>query len=401
MNKKPKHATNKPFDVIIAGGGFTGSLLALLLHKQGFNICLVDKRPVGTPPPGLRAFSINNHSLDVFDNVNLKDKLDKLGHSVNKIEVAEAHLLRGISKNIITYDAYKLLGKPFGRIIESPDLFNTMEQALNKLNPDTYLRKSTTIKDLETGDFDRPASITLSNGEKISAWVVCACDGRNSLLRKLAGINVSSKDYNINAIVCNLKLEKDHCGIAVEYFFPSGPFAIVPLPNKKCNVIWCEKAKIAKTLLNLSDKEFMKHMKWRFNNRFGPLQNKFLTRASFPLVMHNAYNYFKNRLVLIGDSAHSIHPIAGLGLNLGFRDVFNFSENMKETRQLGLLPGTRLSEYQNQRRFDVQKFIAITDGIDSIFSIDLPCLRLARQFTFHTINKFEFLKKPIVNNASN
>jgi 2-octaprenyl-6-methoxyphenol hydroxylase len=223
------------------------------------------------------------------------------------------------------------------------------------------------------------ARVTTAQGEEAKASLLIAADGRASPARKAAGIETYGWSYDQAGIVTTVAHERPHHGRAEEHFLPSGPFAILPLTENRSSLVWTERSDEAKRIMALDDESFLAELSRRFGGHLGALTVAG-PRHAYPLSMQIARSFIGERLALIGDAAHVIHPIAGLGFNLGLRDVAALAESIAEAVKLGLDPGSAsvLETYARWRRFDTVMTAVATDGLTRLFSNDNPGLRAIR-----------------------
>src|SRR6185312_12674500 len=209
------------------------------------------------------------------------------------------------------------------------------------------------------------ATAYLADGSILRGALVAACDGRNSPLRRAAGIKTLEWTYPQISIVCTVRHEKPHRGVAVEHFLPAGPFAILPMTENRSSIVWTERADLAPRLLALDAAAFAAELGRRFGDFLGALE-VVGPRFSYALSLLHAERYAAPRLALVGDAAHVIHPIAGQGLNLGIRDVAALAESAVEARRLGLDIGNAefLRRYESRQRLDGVKLAAATDTLN-------------------------------------
>jgi 2-octaprenyl-6-methoxyphenol hydroxylase len=244
------------------------------------------------------------------------------------------------------------------------------------------------------------AEAELDDGRRIRARLAIAADGRQSPVRRNAGIAVTAWTYDQTAIVCTVAHERPHRGIAQERFLAAGPFAILPLTGDRSSLVWTERADLAPDIMALDDEGFHGEMARRFGDYLGALE---LTgpRWSYPLALSDAARYTDNRLALVGDAAHAMHPIAGQGLNLGLRDVAALSEVLVDGRRLGLDIGGAdvLARYARWRRVDSTVLLAVTDVLNRLFSNDIAPLRLARVLGLAAVNQLPPLKRLFMRHA--
>jgi 2-octaprenyl-6-methoxyphenol hydroxylase len=246
----------------------------------------------------------------------------------------------------------------------------------------------------------------LSDGRKVKARLAIAADGRNSRTREGAGIRVTHWSYEQAAIVCSVAHERSHDFTAHEHFLPAGPFAILPLmgdldrPGHCSSIVWTERADLAPAIMALDEKNFIAELQRRFGEFLGPLE-VIGPKWCYPLSLQFTERTIDKRLALIGDAAHAMHPIAGQGLNMGLRDVAALAEVVLDAKRLGLDigDGTMLERYQRWRRFDNTLMLAMTDGLNRLFSNDIRPLRLVRDIGLAAVNALPPLKKVFMRQA--
>ncbi|MBC8131264.1 MAG: FAD-dependent monooxygenase, partial [Rhizobiaceae bacterium] len=239
------------------------------------------------------------------------------------------------------------------------------------------------------------------DGTTIDARLLVACDGLKSKIRDMAGIRTVHKDYGQSGIVCTVKHERPHGGRAEEHFLPSGPFAILPLKGDRSSLVWTEPTREAERLVASDDMMFDIELEQRFGHKLGRISVEGGKRA-FPLGLTLARDFVKPRIALAGDAAHGIHPIAGQGLNLGFKDAAALAEVVVEAARLGLDIGAldTLETYQRWRRFDTVQMGVTTDILNRLFSNDNPLLRAARSFGLSLVDRTPPLKDFFISQAA-
>jgi 2-octaprenyl-6-methoxyphenol hydroxylase len=252
--------------------------------------------------------------------------------------------------------------------------------------------------------FDHEANaigVRLGGGETISARLLVGADGAKSKIREQAGIATHGWNYDQSAIVCTVAHERDHHGRAEEHFLPAGPFAILPLTGKRSSIVWTETAREAERIVALPDVEFHDELEKRFGLHLGDLE-VIGPRRAFPLGLFTARTFIAERLALIGDAAHIIHPIAGQGLNMGLRDVAALAEAVADAARLGLDIGAAdvLERYQRWRRFDTMTMGVATDSLNRLFSNRSDVLRLARDLGLGVVERLPALKRVFIREAA-
>jgi 2-octaprenyl-6-methoxyphenol hydroxylase len=254
-----------------------------------------------------------------------------------------------------------------------------------------------------TGFAANPRSIDvhLKDGSEISARLLVGADGARSAVREAAGIAVHGWDYDQSAIVTTVAHERDHNGRAEEHFLPAGPFAILPLTGKRSSIVWTESKAEAARIVALPDAEFHAELETRFGLKLGDIEVAGPRRA-FPLGLFTARSFVADRLALIGDAAHIIHPIAGQGLNMGLRDAAALAEVIADAARLGLDPGdaNTLERYQRWRRFDTMSMGVATDGLNRLFSNRSDGLRAVRDLGLGLVERMPALKRVFIREAA-
>jgi 2-octaprenyl-6-methoxyphenol hydroxylase len=244
------------------------------------------------------------------------------------------------------------------------------------------------------------AEVRLADGSRALAPLVALCEGRQSQTREQVGIAVKRWAYGQTGLVCTLRHERPHGGLAVERFFPDGPFARLPMTESRSSIVWALEDGLARTVQALDDQAFLGEVAERFGEDLGAL-SLVGPRWAYPLALVIAERTTADRLVLVGDAARGIHPIAGQGWNLALRDVAALAEIVVDRLRLGLDPGdaTTLERYAGWRRFDGLALVAVTDGINRLFANDLFPVRLAREAGLALVERLPPLKRFFMQHA--
>jgi 2-octaprenyl-6-methoxyphenol hydroxylase len=386
-------------DLLIIGGGFTGMTLACAVAGAGVRALVVDRAaPERVLEAGFdgRSSAIAHGSQQVLRAVGLWPRIADRVEPILEIRVSD-----GRSPLFLHYDHRELPGaageRPFGFMVENRDLRAALFAHIADC-PEARLLTGVAITGLERGPEGVEAA--LSDGRRVRAALAVAADGRNSAIRRAAGIAVTRWSYPQVAIVCTVAHEKPHRGIAHERFLSAGPFAILPLKGRRSSIVWTERARLAPTILALDEAGFLSELSRRFGDFLGALE-VVGPRFSYPLGLVHADRYVDERLALVGDAAHAIHPIAGQGLNLGLRDVAALAEVVVDARRLGLDvgDGLALERYERWRRFDSVTLIAVTDGLNRLFSNDIAPVRLARDLGLAAVGRMPGLKRFFMRHA--
>jgi 2-octaprenyl-6-methoxyphenol hydroxylase len=287
-------------------------------------------------------------------------------------------------------------GEPFAHMIENRHLVDALVKKAKTLGVDLRAGKVTGFAAGKNS-----VDVTLGDGGSIATRLLVGADGAHSVIREQAGITSYGWNYDQAAIVTTVAHERDHGGRAEEHFLPAGPFAILPLTGKRCSIVWTENAREAERIVALPDAEFHAELEKRFGLRLGDLTVAGPRRA-FPLGLFTARTFIGDRLALVGDAAHIIHPIAGQGLNMGLRDVAALAEAVADAARLGLDPGgvDVLERYQRWRRFDTMMMGVATDGLNRLFSNHSDVLRLVRDVGLGMVERMPVLKRMFIREAA-
>ncbi len=387
-------------EVLILGGGMVGMTLANALAGAGVATIVVDSAPedaqLDTAYDG-RASAIAHGSAQVFRGIGLWPYLDAAAGPIIDIRVADGTVAGGPSTLFLHYDHRAVGDQPFGYMIENRVIRRALfEQAaaLPALERIAPARVATLARDIGGAEAE------LEDGRRIRCRLAVGAEGRNSPSRGDAGIAVTRLPYDQTAIVCTVRHARDHRGVAVEYFLPSGPFAMLPMTGKRMNIVWTERPDLAARYMALDDAAFLVELGRRFGDWLGAIE-LVGPRFTYPLSLQHAVRYTDRRLALVGDAAHAIHPIAGQGLNLGLRDVAALAEAVIDTRRLGLDIGGAdvLRRYERWRRFDSVLLTTVTDVLNRLFSNDFPPLRLARDLGLAAVDHLPPLKRFFMRHA--
>lgn len=367
-------------DIAIAGGGFAGLLLAHALAGAGLSVCLVDRAPLsGAGVPDGRVFALSGASQRVLAGLGLWSRLEGAAQPVERIETREGASPLGV---ILDRSELDLATGPLGYVVESGVLARVLRDAVHDRARVT-IRAPAAITALQAGASE--STLILDDASSVAARLVVGADGRESILRKRAGINVTEWRYDQTAIVTAITHTLPHNGTAEERFLEGGAFAVLPRTDAadgahRSSVIWTESTTRAADVLSLDDNDFADELARRCDDRLGAVQ-AVGPRWSYPLALGLAESYVAHRLALIGDAAHALHPVAGQGLNLGIRDVAALAEVIVDARRTGIDFGmkTVLVDYERWRRFDNTCLGAATDIINRVFKSDNAILRAGRR----------------------
>lgn len=393
------------FDIVVSGASFTGAALALALAKsleQSLSIAVVDKSAFGTRPVGQpespRAFAISAGSRHLLDYLGLWQQIEPASQPIREIEITDSPLEAGIRPVLLTYENTLEDGSPASHIVPDAVLTDALRSLLATA-PGISLIPTTSIIGFSTGD--NAADLACSGGTRLTADLVVAAEGRRSAIREAAGIRTIGWAYAQSGICTVVRHSLPHEGRAVQHFLPSGPFAILPLPGNKSCITWTEEENEARRIMALPQDGFLAEVERRFAGRLGEIE-VLMPPASWPLSLHLARSFVAPHLALIGDTARGAHPIAGQGLNLGFRDVAALTEVIVDNARIGLPPSDPdgLKRYERWRRFDSAVSTAAFDGLNRLFSNDNPILRSLRDAGLGIVDRMPMAKALLVKEAA-
>jgi 2-octaprenyl-6-methoxyphenol hydroxylase len=367
-------------DVIVAGGGLTGLTLGLALAQAGISVIIADAEiPSAQLAPSYdgRAFAIAYASFRMWSALGLGPDLTPHAQRIEKILVTDGRVRGGASLLSLAFDRRELDSRPegeaLGYMLESRHVRAALGAAAARQDLLRVIAPaSVTGYAADAGG----VSVTLADGRVLRSALVVGAEGRRSTIRGAAGIRTTGWKYDQTAVVCTVAHEKPHGGVAHEYFLPSGPFAMLPLTQDRCNIVWTEKPAIADALAKMSEADFIAELGARFGGHLGAVTLAG-PRFAYPLALQVAEKLIAPRMALIGDAAHGVHPIAGQGLNVGLRDVAALAECIVDSVRVGLDAGDgeALARYQRWRRFDSLSMALVMDAFNRLFSNDLPILR--------------------------
>ena len=398
-------------EVCVVGAGPVGGTLACRLAAAGVSTVLVDRAdlpPMAHPAFDGRAYAIASGSRALLMEAGVWDRLPDPPNPILDIRVTDGRIGRPASRLHLHFD-HREAGDdpgPFGWMVEARGLRRALNAHVQTL---THLRVFAPAEATAERAGDG-AAVRIANGPEIACRLVIAAEGRNSPLREAADIPVTRFDYGQTGIVCAISHERPHNNMALEHFLPSGPFAVLPMapsPDAEAGgaphvsaVVWTERRALADIILGLDDIRFAREIRRRLGDHLGGLR-AVGRRWSYPLSAMLAHRYVDTRLALAGDAAHGIHPIAGQGLNLGFRDAIALAELVIAASRAGEDVGAPalLARYQRARRPDNLTMLAMTDGLDRLFSSDRPALRLARDLGIAAVNRTGPLKRMFMRRA--
>jgi len=389
--------TNNNFDITIIGGSFAGmsAALALALISSDLKIAIIEKQDIlnhDRKSDG-RGYAISNSSLKLFREIGIYDAVLQNAGTIKDIRITDYK-----SPAILDFLSREVGGGNFGALIESFVIHNALRDQIKKTSniklfcPHSYSK----INFLEDS-----VEVDLDNENILKSKLLLACDGRFSSLRKIYNIETAEKHYNQIAIVFNIKHERPHENIAYEKFLPGGPLAILPLKNQHhSSIVWIAPNKDAQAILELDKENFIHQLHKKMEGCLGYIEI-ISEKFSYPLIMIEAQKFYHEKMLLVGDAACGVHPIAGQGLNLGLDGIKILQELIKENLFSGQEISSKIliEKYNKKAKSGAKKMVIATDILNSLFETKSLLIGLARDFGLAAVNKFPHLKKFFIKNA--
>ena len=384
-------------DVIIFGGGLVGLALASALDSSGVSTIMVD--PADPAPRSEASFdgrtsAVSSSSMRMLETIGLADHLAEPGCPIWRIAVAD-----GLKPGGLHFDPDD--NEPLGFMHQNRHLRAAL-QARAEAGKNIWLMWKSRVTDVDRGDHG--VVVSLEDGRKLSAPLLVAADGRNSRTREAAGINVARWRYDHQAIVSVLRHERPHEHVAYEIFYSTGPFALLPMNDDagghRSAIVWSVPQEDAAGWLSLNDDDFAAEAEAAMGGFLGKIV-MLVPRSTFPLGFHHAAQMTAQRLALVGDAAHAIHPIAGQGLNLGFRDAAALTQVLVEGARLGLDLGDAqlLDRYQRWRSFDALSVAFATDSLTRVYGIPGATASAVRRFGMGLVGRISPLRNKLMSEA--
>ncbi|HEY3798176.1 MAG TPA: UbiH/UbiF/VisC/COQ6 family ubiquinone biosynthesis hydroxylase [Caulobacteraceae bacterium] len=382
-------------DVIIAGAGMTGATLGLALKSAGLEPLLVDPQPFDAmlaPTFDGRASAIAFSSFRQWRALGLEAALAPHAQRIEQILVTDGRAPGAAAGPpggaVLRFDAEEIAershGEPLGYMLENRRIRTALAEAVARAGLKVLAPAAVAKVDFEPA----AACVTLRDGRVLRAPLLVGAEGRGSVAREAGGIETVAWSYGQSGVVATVALERDHGGVAHEYFLPTGPFAILPLTERRASLVWTEPTKRGEALRGASDALFHAHLRRRFGEFLGHVEARG-PRFVYPLSLQLATRLTGPRLALIGDAAHAIHPIAGQGLNLGLKDAAALAQVLTDAARLGEDIGAEgvLERFARWRRLDNLAVSLAADGFVRLFANDNPLLRAARGAGMALVNR--------------
>jgi 2-octaprenyl-6-methoxyphenol hydroxylase len=385
--------------IIIGGGAVAGLALALAL-RQGLGadipVIVADPALATRPSRDSRATAIVAACRRLFEAIGVWDQVEGGAQPILDMVVTDSKLEDATRPVFLTFAGHVEPGEPFAHMVENRYLIDALVGRAEACGVALSAAAVTDFAARRDG-----VDVTLSDGRVIAASLLVAADGARSKLRERAGIATHGWDYDQSGIVVTVGHQRDHHGRAEEHFLPAGPFAILPLTGLRSSLVWTEKRTEAARIVGLGVEEFHGELEQRFGLHLGEIRALDQPRC-FPLGYFVARSFIGERLALIGDAAHVIHPIAGQGLNLGLKDVAALAEVVVDSARLGIDLGQAdvLDRYQRWRRFDTMAMGLATNSLNLLFSNQSTLLRTVRDIGLGLVDRAPPLKNLFIRQAA-
>lgn len=399
MDNAPPRPIIPPMDhdVIIAGGGLNGTTLAVALSRYGLDVALADPRaPAAQSDPGFdgRSYALSVGSRNLLRALGIWAAVSDRAQPILDIRISDGRAGEGPSPLTLHFDHAEIEEGPMGHMVEDRHLRPALIDAAGGV---------TRIASGVTGQSPGPGGVEVAfaDGSTRRAAALLGCDGRATGVGRRAGIRRVEWSYGQTALVAAISHEHPHRGVAHQFFMPEGPLAVLPLSENRSSIVWTERGERARGIQSLPDADYLDVLRPRFGDFLGEIALEG-TRFTYPLGLSLATRFAADRVALLGDAAHAVHPIAGQGLNAGLKDVAALAEVLVEARRRGEDIGRAdvLARYERWRRFDAVQLALATDGANRLFSNDNPAIRLARDIGLAAVARMPVLRRGFIREAA-
>lgn len=378
------------FDIAIVGGGLVGSSLAAALADSSHRIALIDSQPLAeinfkADQLDGRSIALALSSKKMFSALGLWEHLQQHATPIKKIHISDQGRFGATRLDSTRYEV-----ESFGYLVPADHLIHTLNTQVDSLDNVTRIQP---YKVSSIENHSDHVVLMQDDGDEIQAKLLIAADGANSFIRKALGIGVEEKQYQQSAIVGSLQCEQAHNNTAFERFTDEGPLALLPREGDRCGFIWMNPTETAEANLALNDHAFIDKLQTAFGFRLGHIK-AISKRFSYPLALLISEQRVQQRVVLIGNAAQTLHPIAGQGLNLALRDIAELVEMLDE-KDLNNID-EKLRAYENKRQPDIEKTVRFTDRLNFLFNADYPVLKQSRGLGLAMLGAIPILEERIV-----
>ncbi|KKN28690.1 hypothetical protein LCGC14_0851720 [marine sediment metagenome] len=388
-------------DIAVVGGGLNGPALALALAQIGLRVTVIDSLPATTRAAENfdgRSYALALTSVRLLQSIGVWDAVQENAQPMLEIKVTDGRAGEGASPFFMHFDHAEIEEGPMGQMVEDRHLRQALSQAV-KAKSNITLIDGETVTAQQTDSMG--ARLALASGKVLRVKLIVGADGRSSGTAQRAGIKRIGWDYGQTALVCAIAHDRPHQGIAHQFFMPPGPLAILPLTENRSSIVWSETTANAARVNALSEELYLDVLRPRFGDFLGEISLAG-ARYTYPLSLSLTHSMVADRVALLGDAAHGVHPIAGQGLNAGMRDVAALAEVVADAYRRGQDIGsaTVLNQYQLWRRFDNTALALATDTFNRLFSNDNPALRLARDIGMAALNAIPSMRRGFIREAA-
>lgn len=392
-------AQSAPIDLLVAGGGYVGLATAVAVKAAAphLRVLVIDASPPGSWKKDPRASAIAAAASRMLGRLGCWQSILPEAQPITDMVVTDSRTSDPVRPVFLTFDGEVAPGEPFAHMVENRTLNASLHAKAEELGVE--ILEGIGVDRFDTGA--NSVTVHLSDGCTLETRLLVAADGVRSKLRTHAGIKTVQWDYGQSGIVCTVHHERPHNGRAEEHFLPAGPFATLPLTGNRSSLVWTERTRDAERIVAMDDFRFDAELEQRFGHRLGEIRVEGPRRA-FPLGLMLVREYVRPRFALVGDAAHGIHPIAGQGLNMGFRDAAALAEIIVDTDRLGLDIGSfaALERYQAWRRFDTVQMGVTTDLLNRLFSNDITPVRAIRDIGLGLVDRMPAMKRFFIRQAA-
>ena len=390
-----KHGYDLSCDVLINGAGLVGSTCALSLAQNGLDVLILDQRSSDPPfePEPMRVSALNIASQNILTALDVWDRLSpEIKTPFESIEVWDAS-----GHGHLKFEAASVGIGQLGHIVSNSGICTTLHQAINE-HPNTSIIWADAITKYATSE--DTVTVVTENGRTINSQLLIGSDGAKSKTRKLANIDHEAASYQQIAIIASVTTSKPHGSCARQRFLETGPLAFLPISNHQCSIVWSSDLEETNRLLTLSDAAFSEALAAAFNYELGSIESVSV-RRSFPLARQHAKRYIGDRIALIGDAAHTVHPLAGLGANQGISDAAALSQiiNARHLDNRNFSTRSVLRRYERWRRSENAFLIDTIDSLQQCFGIRNPVVSQARTAGLNLTDRSEILKRKLMHHA--
>ncbi len=388
--------SSSTFDIVVVGAGMVGSSAAIALARKGFRVAIVETAlphesdKMGDDNYDLRVSAISPRSRNILEQLGIWQQLD----NKRVCYYEQMHIWHQHGEASVAFDAVDLARDNLGAIVENRLLLHALHRACEREVEIEWFMPDSIEALLE--NHAHGVELRLSSGRCLTAGLLLAADGRNSPTRNLAGIDAQTGQYQQTAIVANVDTEFSHRFTAWQRFLSTGPLAFLPLANGQSSIVWSCDDDFAAQLIKATDDEFCNALAEAFEFKLGGVISS-SARMSFPLGWHHCERWLEGRVLLIGDAAHSVHPLAGQGVNLGFSDVETLARLIGERSEA--IPHKRLRRYERQRKSETWVAGTSFGALKWIYGMDQRWFTGVRNLGMRVVDEVPWFKRAIMEKA--